>query len=247
VIAFAASWGLGAIGLSLPALAPATAPFSHTSIFYWLAAYSVSITGIVLTGFYEGRAGLVALAGRCAPWRAGIVWYAVVIGGYVAITALALLIGRTLNMPHPRIAALPALVTGAMTTLLIDVGPIGEEFGWRGFALPRLLAHRSPITATMILGVVHAVWHLPLFFIPGLTQHALSFPVHACGVVALAVINTWIYSRTNGSMVLAILIHLMSNYCGGVLGPDAFPASIAAEVLAAIAVVAGGGLSKPRQ
>jgi membrane protease YdiL (CAAX protease family) len=99
----------------------------------------------------------------------------------------------------------------------------------------------------MILGVVHAVWHLPLFFIPGLTQHALSFPVHACGVVALAVINTWIYSRTNGSMVLAILIHLMSNYCGGVLGPDAFPASIAAEVLAAIAVVAGGGLSKPRQ
>lgn len=136
-----------------------------------------------------------------------------------------------------------ALLTGLALTLVFDVGPVGEEFGWRGFALPKLLEFRSPLAATLVLGAIHVLWHVPLFFIPGMTQRQISFPAFAVGVLSLAVFDTWLYLRTRANLLLAILLHLMSNYCYGLLGPRAYPFLMIGEATAAIGIILFGGLT----
>ena len=131
-------------------------------------------------------------------------------------------------------------------TLLIDVGPLGEEFGWRGFALPRVLEQWPPLKASLILGAIHAIWHVPLFFLPDMPQSRIPFPTFAVGVVSIAIIDTWLYLRSGANLLLAILVHLLANYCGGILGAPALPFFFAAEGAAALAIVALGGLRPSR-
>jgi membrane protease YdiL (CAAX protease family) len=247
VFAFALTWGIGLVGLIVPRVFPSAHAFSHTSPFFWMAAYSVSLTGIVMTAFYYGTAGLRRLFGRLLPWRAGPQWYAIVVCGYGLIAFAAVHLARLYGagpafVPGPR-----AVLTGLGMTLLFDVGPVGEEFGWRGFALPRLLEIRSPMGASLILGAVHGLWHLPLFFIPTVSQSHLSFPMFVVGTISIAVIDTWLYLRTDANLLLAILVHLMSNYCSGILGAPGYPYLQAGEIMFAIVVVACGGLRAPAQ
>jgi membrane protease YdiL (CAAX protease family) len=242
--ALIATWGIGLLGLVLPAISGAIPTFSNVSPFYWLAAYAVSAIGVWMTARYDGRPGLRRLGQRLLPWNAGLRWYAIVVGGYIGLTFLALHTARWFgaapsSMPSPR-----AALAGIALTLVLDPGPVGEEFGWRGFALPRLLAFRSPLGASLILGTIHLLWHVPLFFIPGLAQNAIPFPAFAIGVVSIAIFDTWLYMHTGASLLLAILVHLMANYCGGILGADAFPFFAGAEGLAALSIVARGGLRR---
>jgi membrane protease YdiL (CAAX protease family) len=242
ICAFAATWGIGLLGLLLPRFFPSMPAFSHTSPFFWMAAYSVSLLGIGMTAYFDGRAGLRRLFGRLLPWRAGPQWYAIVFGGYALITFGALQVSRffgaaPMSMPGPR-----AVLIGLASTLIFDVGPLGEEFGWRGFALPRILEIRSPLAGSLILGTIHALWHVPLFFIAAASQSHLSFPLFVTGTISMAVIDTWLYLRTGANLLLAILVHLLGNYCSGLLGAPAFPYFQAGEIIAAIAIVAFGGL-----
>ena len=135
--------------------------------------------------------------------------------------------------PHRLLFLLPL-------TLVTDTGPLGEEFGWRGFALPRLLQHRRPLAAALILGVIWWAWHLPTFFIPALSQHQLSIPIFLVNILALSVIMTWLYQRTRGDLLLMILVHVAANYCGWIGVP--FNAEVGAEVACAAVIVACGGL-----
>jgi membrane protease YdiL (CAAX protease family) len=240
--AFAATWGIGLVGLILPRVFPSAPAFSHTSPFFWMAAYSVSLIGIGMTAYYDGLPGLRRLFGRLLPWRAGPQWYVIVIGGYGLITFGALHVARfygvaTASIPGPR-----AMLAGLGATLLFDVGPIGEEFGWRGFALPRILEKQSPMVGSVMLGTVHALWHVPLFFIATASQSHLSFPLFEAGTISMAIIDTWLYLRTEANLLFAILVHLMGNYCSGLPGAPAFPYFQAGEIIAAIAIVAFGGL-----
>src|SRR5262245_48679646 len=89
VVAFAATWGIGGLGLLLGWLFPDSRPFSTSSPLYYLAAYSVSVTGLALTAWYGGRDGLPRLGGRLIPWRSSPAWYVIVVAGYGAITIAA--------------------------------------------------------------------------------------------------------------------------------------------------------------
>jgi hypothetical protein len=245
--AFALTWGVGLVGLLAPRIFPGARAFSGSSPFYTLAAYSVSLTGIALTAFYDRGAGLRRLFQRLLPWRSGPQWYLIVIGGYGLLTLAAWYAARlsgatTVPLPGPR-----AALFGLALTLVYDVGPVGEEFGWRGFALPRLLEVRRPLAAGLILGLVHTLWHVPLFFIPGMSQRLLSFPAFMVGVLSLSIINLWLYLRTGANLLLAILVHLMGNYCTGILGAPLYPFLAAGEAAAAIAIIAFGGLRPPKQ
>ena len=124
--------------------------------------------------------------------------------------------------------------------LVTDTGPLGEEFGWRGFALPRLLQRQRPLAAALILGVIWWAWHLPTFFIPALSQSRLSIAIFLVNTVALSVIMTWLYQRTRGDLLLMILVHLAANYCGAIGIP--FNAEVGVEVACAVLIVARGGL-----
>jgi membrane protease YdiL (CAAX protease family) len=238
LLAFGITWGVGWLALLAAAYHPAFA-LSTSNPLYYVAAFGPSIAGLIMVGRGEGRAGLKRLLARAVPTRAGLPWYLAVIVGYPAV---ALAAGR-LEVPDI-LANLPRwdrLLYLLPLTLVTDPGPIGEEFGWRGFALPFLLRRRPPLAAALILGVVWAIWHLPAFFVPTLSQSRLSFPVFLLNSVALSVIMTWLYLRTGGDLLVMILVHLMANYSAGVLRVPQ-NAETAAEVACAALIVAAGGL-----
>ena len=88
------------------------------------------------------------------------------------------------------------------------LGPMGEEFGWRGLALPLLQRRCSPFWASLILGVVWAIWHAPAFLMSGTPQSAWSFGPFFLGLIAVAVILTPLFNASRGSLLIAILYHL---------------------------------------
>jgi len=211
-LAFGLTWGIGGIGL--------LTGLTTSSPLYYLAAYAVSITGIALTAWYDGREGLRRLVLRLRPRISEVHWYVAVILGYAAITVVT----------RPSLHGLAGII-------LRDPGPIGEEFGWRGFALPHLLQRCSPLKATILLGILHTFWHLPLFFIPGMPQQQLSFPMLALGVLSMAIFDTALFLRAESNLFLAILVHLMSNVCGTLLGPALFPYFAFAQTAVAGAIL----------
>ena len=247
VLAFALTWGVGGVALLIGLWMPESRPLATSSPLYYLAAYSVSLAGVVLTARYDGREGLRRLGRRLLPWRSPLRWYLIVAAGYAAITAIAL---GTAALSQPTAAATPAwfaFPTALAIAIVRDPGPIGEEFGWRGFALPRLLERYSPLDASVRLGLIHTAWHIPLFFIPGMPQTQVSFPLFTLGVVSIAIVNTALYLRTSANLLLAILVHLLANVCGGfAVEAHALNVFFAAEGVAAALVVAVGGLRSTR-
>ena len=103
-------------------------------------------------------------------------------------------------------------------------GQAGEEIGWRGYALPRLAARFGLARGSVLLGVIWATWHLPLFFIPGTDTPGQSFTVYLLGVTPLSVAIAWLYWRTNGSLLLTMLMHAVINNTTGIV-PSIVPAA----------------------
>src|SRR6516162_9998484 len=131
VLAIALTWGIGGIGLLIGLWMPESRPLSTSSPLYYLAGYSVSLVGIVLTARYAGREGLRRLGRRLLPWRSPLRWYLIVAAGYAVITAFAL---GTAALVQPTTAAIPpwsAFLTSLVIAIVKDPGPLGEEFGWR--------------------------------------------------------------------------------------------------------------------
>src|SRR5262249_26238050 len=155
VLAFALTWGVGGVALLIGLWLPESRLLATSSPLYYLAAYSVSLTGIALTARYYGQEGLRRLGRRLLPWRSPLRWYLLVGAGYAAITAVAFGIAAAVE---PAAAAIPpwsAFPTALAIAIARDPGPLGEEFGWRGFALPQLLERYSPLNASVRLGLIH--------------------------------------------------------------------------------------------
>jgi membrane protease YdiL (CAAX protease family) len=98
------------------------------------------------------------------------------------------------------------------------VSGFSEELGWRGYALDQLQQRWGALGASLVLGLVHALWHIPLFFVPGITQgeiglFSLGALVFLVGTVAGAVLFTWVYNHTRRSILSAILLHFAVNLC----------------------------------
>jgi membrane protease YdiL (CAAX protease family) len=238
LLAFGISWGVGGLALLASAVYPGFT-FTSSNPLYFVAAFGPSIAALIMTARLDGWTGVKTLLSRLVPRRAGLPWYLGVIVGFpvVATAAAASL------PPHviPDFSRPGQLLYLLPFTLVIDAGPLGEELGWRGFALPRILRKRDPAAAAIVLGVIWVAWHIPTFFIPTLSQSRLSFPLFASSGVALSVIMTWLYVRTKGDVALMVLVHLMSNYTAGALG-FSFRTVAAAQIACAVAVFAGGGL-----
>ncbi len=107
-----------------------------------------------------------------------------------------------------------------MVPIVITVflfGPVSEEFGWRGFALDRVLARWGAVKGSLVLGLIWAFWHLPLFFIPGSGQQltgdpAIMFPIYAVAVLGMSLIITWVYNNTDMSLWGATFFHFTMNF-----------------------------------
>ena len=191
-----------------------------------------------MTARTHGRRAVGRLLARAIPRLSSLHWYSLVI---VVYFAARLIIAWVIGTAAPAKLAHPAsLLYLVLLTLLTDPGPLGEEFGWRGFALPRLLRLRPTFVSAIMLGAVWALWHLPAFFIPTLSQSRLSFPIFVLNSISLSVIMTWLYLRTRGDLFLMILVHTMANTRAGDFDIP-FTAEVIAEVLCAAVIIAAGG------
>ena len=244
ILTFAITWGIGALYACFPGQVVALfGPISNASPLFYVAVYAPSLSGLFVTAYADGRPGLRDLLRRLFHWRVGIRWYLVVFLGVPAIlVGSAVLSARLSGQPfkfeqgHKPLALWPVLIS-----LLLDPGPLGEELGWRGCALPRLLLRRTTLTASVIVGLIWGLWHLPAFFINGLPQNNFSLPAFLLATVALSVLMAWVYQHTNGSILFAILIHWLFNT--DFLPRGTYPAVAVLLTVAALAVI---GLNGPR-
>ncbi|MCU0551365.1 MAG: CPBP family intramembrane metalloprotease [Leptolyngbya sp. Prado105] len=186
-----------------------------------IATFGPTVGAIVVTGKQSGRAGIRTLLRRGFQWRSSWQWCLILF--FVAIPLLllsALAIHLALGgATPPRFPPFDHAWLVALNFILVLIlgGPLGEEFGWRGFLLPTLQARMTPLIASIWIGVVWAGWHLPLFFIPGQLQQQFPFPLFLINTVGLSILFTWVYNNTQGSVLSAIVLHTAVNGWSGVI------------------------------
>ena len=158
------------------------------------------------------------MVSRVVRWRVAPIWYGVALLGPLVITLVAMVLEVTLLGGQPPslgtlIRELPSsLLTLVVTAvyMLIFV-TLGEEVGWRGYALPALQARYSALLASVILGVLWALWHLPVFFNPDTSYSTLPFLLFLVFLVPVAILITWLFNSTGGSVLMAMFFHAVIN------------------------------------
>jgi len=185
-----------------------------------LGSFTPTLTALFLTWRYAGTTELRHLLGRAFVWRVSPIWYGIAIFGPAVVMLLAtgghVLLGGTAPDYVP-FGVRWLLVPINLILVLLIGGPLGEEFGWRGLALPALEKRFSPPWASLILGIIWAVWHLPLFFISASAQHNLPFWLYALLTIPLTILITWVYHGSGGSLLLVMLFHAAVNTWSGPL------------------------------
>lgn len=172
--------------------------------------FAPSIVALTLTMREEGRAATNALLGRILKWDVGARWYLFAIAFVPAIKLTVALVHRVVTGSWPRFGTEPVYLM--LASLLISTWvQAGEEIGWRGYALPRLSERFGLGPASIVLGVIWATWHLPIFFFPVGDLLGQSFPLYLLQVTAISVAMAWLYWRTGGSLLLVMLLHAAVN------------------------------------
>jgi uncharacterized protein len=231
-------------------LASARAGASSTWLFL-LAGWIPTLAGLIFAWGEKGPAGLREAAARLAVYRLPWKWYALCLLAPAAVMAAGVGLHWGLTQQPPQILD-PAHVVRSLDEwplALVVIGYIfvftalGEEIGWRGYALPRLLEMYSPGAASLILGAGWAVWHLPLFWLPGNFHQQIPIAWFVLQILASSVLYTWIYQHTRGSLLMALLFHTGANAAVGLLPvlPGDTGGSMAALWFAVLAAVAAAG------
>jgi membrane protease YdiL (CAAX protease family) len=243
VLTFAITWGLGALLFAFPdALTRIFGPMSTQNPVFILAVWAPTLSAFIVTGISEGKAGVLRLLRRFLPGSAGLSWHLLPI---LAVPACGILI----NLVTGSETGLFTVSSNALLTFLfinLITGPLGEEFGWRGFALPRLLRTHSPLVASLVLGIIWAFWHLPSFFVSGLPQGGVQLPLFFLGALALSIIMTWLYLRADGSIFFGFLLHYSVNFTLSMITtPFLYLTLLQSAVALLLCVVYGSDLRGP--
>jgi membrane protease YdiL (CAAX protease family) len=220
LLTFVVSWTLwiAAAALFDGATAAGQVPPGIRALIFLPGTFAPSLVAVALTARQEGRAGVLALLHRLFQWRVGLRWYVFALLYMAAIKLTAALVHRVATGSWPRFGDTALYVMLAATIFSTVVGgPAGEEIGWRGYALPRLTTRLGLAGASVLLGMIWAVWHLPLFFIPRTDLTGQSFLVFLLAVTPLSTAIAWLYWRTNGSLLLTMLMHAAINNTTGIV------------------------------
>ena len=190
------------------------------TVIFVIKSFGPALAAFVMTYLIEGKAGVQRLRQSIRQRRAGWRWYLFILVGIPALLMLGIIIqpGALADFQglSPRLLVLYPIY---FFVVIFGGGPLGEEPGWRGFALPRLQPRYGPLWGTLLLGVGWCFWHLPDFLTPAqgggpgtslatiLTNFSMFFVV----VIALAIIFTWVFNHTAGSVFIAIVLHASVN------------------------------------
>jgi len=217
-LTYIASWSLwiGA-GWLLGADAPASSAIAGAgALLLLIGTFAPAFLALALTARAGGRAGTIALLGRIARVPAEARWYVFAATFMAAIKLTVAVSHRFLAGQWPPFGDTPWYVM-IIATIVSTPVQAGEELGWRGYALPRLSARVGLPAASVVLGVIWACWHLPLFFAPIGDNVGQSFPLYVLAVTAISVTMAWLYWRTDGSLLLTMLMHAASNNTAGIV------------------------------
>jgi membrane protease YdiL (CAAX protease family) len=179
---------------------------------HFLGAYGPMLAAFIVTGMTQGTPGLRDLLDRMSRWQVGISWLSIAVFSPAALFLVSAVIVRAWVGAWPDfrqfgyILEFPTLGWLAGWIIWTLTFGLGEETGWRGFALPRLQRNRDPLAATLILGGLWALWHLPQFFY---NYELTLFGVMAFTVstVSGALVLTWLCNSTGGSVLVTAIWH----------------------------------------
>jgi membrane protease YdiL (CAAX protease family) len=220
-IAFALSWSIvipqaaasrGLISMQLPGAVGFLSPLAPM------------LAAMLMSWREGGTAELKRLLRPLLAWRAAPRWYAVALLGFPLLALVTVVLSFVITGHRPDLSAnyihnvfpqfprnlspwllfLPFLVFSIVTT-------IPEETGWRGFALPRLQRRWGPLLASLVVGSLWGLWHLPDFYYLQAAQSGISFPLFLAGTVSTSILFTWIFNGTGGSLLIVSILHSTFN------------------------------------
>lgn len=206
--------------------------FAPGTALFMVAGAGPTLAALIITARTEGIAGLKRLLRHLVPAAPTPALY------LLALLAFSAIAGAAWCMTPRDVPAFFLLLSSSAfwsilpAQIAVDTGPLGEELGWRGFALPRMLCTSSPWAASILLGVVWTLWHVPAFFLPELPQRHIAFAPFAVNTIALAVIFTWFYLRSGGDLLLMVLLHFLANLVAGAFGLPLWPIAVASTSFA---------------
>lgn len=207
-ITYATSWILWIPVIGLPPFDAAR----HAPAFWILPGImSVTVTAFALTAITQGKAGVRRLLQRLVLWRVGPQWFAVAV---LLIPVAGIRVAVAFGVPD----ALGAFAPGALAlypaayAVHFIFGPLFEESGWRGFALPRMQQHFGPVRGSLLLGLLWSAWHfflyVPVWFASGnAVDGLLSLVVFVVTTTGMTFLFTWMSNNSRASLLLAILMH----------------------------------------
>ena len=192
-------------------------PLSNNGFFIIIGRFGPTISGLLLTATFEGREGIQDIIDRLFVWRLDYKWYIFTFLG----TAIVVLTGiwmstifedfnPVFNDPGEIYLIIPVF----LYVLFLSV--LGEETGWRGYALPKLQNKTSALNSSLIIGVIWSLWHLPLFWLEGDFHRDIPLILFLIQSIALSIIFTWLYNNTR-SLLISHLFHAASNTTLGIL------------------------------
>jgi membrane protease YdiL (CAAX protease family) len=192
-----------------------------------LGAWAPTISAIILIGLSEGWVGIKEFLRKVLRWRVGLQWYLVVLFGVAVIAYLAIGAGMLFCKSAPEISlpnGLPreALIGYLPIIFLVNIflgGPLAEDIGWRGYILPKMRERMSALNASLIIGFVWAIWHLPYFIFPEWRGAVGTVPFFwfALLTTSWSVLFAWVYVNTE-SILMPVLFHAAINTTLGTLG-----------------------------
>lgn len=212
LLTFLVSWifFIGIVLLSTGSLSVTPGITVLQPILVFLGVASPSLVALFLLHQNGAKEQIQKILKKVFQWKVSIRWYLFAAGFIVIIKLLVAGLHKMLTGLWPVFGTEPwYLMAGAV--FISTWVQAGEEIGWRGFVLPRLTEKLGLSLATLILGLIWAAWHLPLFFVPGASTYGQSFLLYTLQVTALSVALGWLYWRSGGSLLLTMLMHAAVN------------------------------------
>jgi CAAX protease family protein len=205
VTTFALTWALWYLAAS-----GKHAPLGIGGAVFLAGVFVPAFVALLFTGLDSGWDGVRCLLSRIGRAQVGLRWYVFAVLYMPALKLSAAAMMRITTGEWPALGATRYVLAIAAIALSTWV-QAGEEIGWRGYALPRLADRMGLNLASLILGALWALWHLPLFFLPDSGSQGQSFPIYLLSVTAISVAMAWLYLRTGGSLLLTMVMHAAIN------------------------------------
>ncbi|PLX12328.1 MAG: hypothetical protein C0597_13510 [Marinilabiliales bacterium] len=188
-------------------------------VFKWVAGIGPSLAGIIIILKSKGKSGLKELFRNVFKFKIGLYYIPLLLILLVTLVAAHLLNIILFNASFPATGLLKEPYWIPVLFIIFYILQFSEELGWRGYALEALQRRTNPLHASIILGSIWALWHLPMFITEGFGQHDnhLPYAQFFITLVLISIIITWFQNKTKGSLVPAFTLHALVNLSGEVL------------------------------